>query len=215
MLTAPQQRLVAEHAGLGGQATRHLRHEDRVGIGNLAVVEAAQRWDPTLGASFGTYARKRAQWAVADRRRIDARMSRANMQALHLIGTVNASECSDTEAAELAGLTVSKVREARAAKQAGLVLRLDEPSSDHNPATPADLAAPVPDHADTVTDRVALVAAVGRLGGRHRELIVLRFFAGWPHALIASRFGVTDTAVIHMQRTALGRLRDDIEQVFA
>jgi len=208
-LSAPQQRLVAEHAGLGDQATLHLHHDDRVGIANLAVVAAAVRFDPAAGATFATFAGKRAVGAVRDRRRTDTRIGRRHLSVMHLLDLADQSTADNDTAAAVCGVEVAVVADARAAFDRGLLLRLDAPVGDGETSL-ADLHCVAPDHAEAVTDRVMLVTELGRLPDRERAVLVLRFFGGWAMGPIARMQGVTESRISQIQREALAKMREQI-----
>ncbi len=62
---------------------------------------------------------------------------------------------------------------------------------------------------DRMRDR-ELIAAVGRLPGRYRTLVALRYGAGLPSGQIAELLGTTRMAVVKGTRRALDRMRMDL-----
>lgn len=74
MDNAERARLVEGHLELVRKAARmiyprvkaHVEFEELVALGNAGLAEAAQRFDPTRGASFSTFAWYRVQGAIVD-----------------------------------------------------------------------------------------------------------------------------------------------------
>ena len=74
------------------------------------------------------------------------------------------------------------------------------------PADPVGLD-PGTEGGDAVLARIAVRAALARLGGRDRELIALKFHAGLGNAEIARVVGVSETNAGTMLHRAIERLR--------
>jgi len=66
----------------------------------------------------------------------------------------------------------------------------------------------VADHAELVTDRHALLAALTALPQRQREVIVLRFYADLSVAETAAAIGASEGTVMSYTSRALSRLRE-------
>jgi RNA polymerase sigma factor (sigma-70 family) len=61
-------------------------------------------------------------------------------------------------------------------------------------------------------DRRAVIAALGRLPRRTREIIVLRYFLDLPHDEIAATLGVSRSTVSSTISRALDRLGHDLKE---
>jgi RNA polymerase sigma factor (sigma-70 family) len=68
------------------------------------------------------------------------------------------------------------------------------------------------DPADAAIDRAALRAALGSLGGRDRELVALKFFAGLSNAEIASVIGTSETNAGTRLHRVIERLRRSFDE---
>jgi RNA polymerase sigma-70 factor (sigma-E family) len=66
----------------------------------------------------------------------------------------------------------------------------------------------VPDHAGQIADRDAVIAALGRLPLRQREVLVLRFYAGLSVAETAAATGASEGTVKTHTSRALARMRE-------
>jgi RNA polymerase sigma-70 factor, ECF subfamily len=79
---------------------------------------------------------------------------------------------------------------------------------------PADAqgSAPVPDPAETAIDRTLLREALDSLGGRDRELVALKFFAGLTNAEIASVIGTSETNAGTRLHRVIERLRRSFDE---
>lgn len=70
------------------------------------------------------------------------------------------------------------------------------------------LSASVPDHADAVVGRAEVIAALGRLPARQREVLVLRFYADLSVAETAAATGASEGTVKSYTSRALVRMRE-------
>jgi RNA polymerase sigma-70 factor (ECF subfamily) len=76
---------------------------------------------------------------------------------------------------------------------------------------PDAAALAVVDPEDAVALRLTLVAALGSLSRRQREIVVLRYLADLPEKEVAETLGISaGTVKTHLHR-ALQRLRDDLD----
>jgi RNA polymerase sigma-70 factor, ECF subfamily len=72
--------------------------------------------------------------------------------------------------------------------------------------------APVRDPAEAAIDRTVLRQALDSLGGRDRELVALKFFAGLSNAEIASVIGTSETNAGTRIHRVIERLRRSIDE---
>ena len=71
----------------------------------------------------------------------------------------------------------------------------------------------VGDHADTVTDRSALMARIGRLPPQQRTVLVLRYYEDLPDSEIAAVLGCSESTVRGYAMRALRTLRVDLDEL--
>jgi RNA polymerase sigma-70 factor (ECF subfamily) len=70
----------------------------------------------------------------------------------------------------------------------------------------------VRDPAEAAIDRTVLQQALDSLGGRDRELVALKFFAGLSNAEIASVIGTSETNAGTRIHRVIERLRRSIDE---
>jgi RNA polymerase sigma-70 factor, ECF subfamily len=88
--------------------------------------------------------------------------------------------------------------------------RLAAPVTEEAPG--AEDTAPTRDPADAAIDRTLLRQALDSLGGRDRELVALKFFAGLSNAEIASVIGTSETNAGTRVHRVIERLRRSIDE---
>ena len=79
-------------------------------------------------------------------------------------------------------------------------------------AADAEGTAPTRDPAETAIDRTLLRQALDSVGGRDRELVALKFFAGLSNAEIASVIGTSETNAGTRLHRVIERLRRSIDE---
>jgi len=202
------------------QAGRQAEVEELVAVGNLALVQAAGRWDPEGGASFRAYAYVRMRGAMLDYMRShgalgrhDARRSSAIEACRFRFARREGRFPSDAELAAELGWTVRELsgREQR-------VLRaqprsLDEPVLGPRSDEVSHLEELIPADADLerevcANETAAELAALIRLLPR-REQLVIRwgYWEGRTLREMAHWLGMTESGVWHIRRRALAQLR--------
>jgi RNA polymerase primary sigma factor len=201
-----------------------LPDEDLRQEGAIGLLEAIDRFDPTIGATFATYARWRVRQSIShalssrgrllrlpkeitERRRLIARSTPA------LVG--GGATPTAGEIAECTGLSKAQVVEALEAP--AFVASLDTAADGEAPleATLADPARPDP-ATDAIDARVerAVDEAVSRLPARERAVIEAHYGLGRDEVTLAeigAQLGLSETRVRALERRALEDLAMQLE----
>jgi RNA polymerase sigma-B factor len=197
--------------------------EDLVQVASLGLVKAIDRFDPSRGISFSSYA---VPTIAGELRRYfrdhtwGLRVPRDVQELAVKMGKVEAALQLDLgrapTAAELADrldCTVEQLLEARDAVGANRMSSLDAPvsSDDEDGAALADVLGE-PDEGLAHVERVLTVdAALERLNERDRTILRLRFQEELTQAAIGERVGLSQMHVSRLIRQALATLRDAAE----
>jgi RNA polymerase sigma-B factor len=218
--SAERERLILDHMpfveALGRRyADRGEPLEDLVQVGMVALVGAADRFDPSRGVDFRSFAaptvlgeirryfRDKA-WAVRVPRGLKDDWARVNTAAEALTGRLGRSP-SATELAEETGLELDRVLDALGARSAYRPRSLtrvadDEDGGDVEIADDDDGFA-------LAEDRIALAEGMRHLPPRERVILHLRFQHGLYQSEIAARLGISQMHVSRLIARALETLR--------
>ena len=218
--------IVASQVGLAEYLARRFKNrgepiEDLIQVALLGLLKAVERFDPSRGLEFSTFATptivgelkrhfRDKGWAVRVPRRV---------QELHLrMGTVvnNLSQelgRSPTipEIATRAEVSVDEVLEAMEAGRAYRFSSIDAPANDDDDrgASPAAAQLGEPDTGlEEVEQRMLLSPLIASLPKREQMIIPLRFFRGMTQSEIAARLGISQMHVSRLLARSLAQLRD-------
>ncbi|WP_312170529.1 sigma-70 family RNA polymerase sigma factor [Microbacterium sp.] len=217
--------LVVDHLHIVGVATAHvasrLTHvsrDDLASAGSLALIRAADTFDPSLGVPFGAYATSRVKWALRDELRAmdwaprDVR-SRAR-QTTRVRETLGASLGRIPSASEIAatmGIEPTEVRESLADADLLTITSLDAGEADQV-AWPGFL----PDELVMSAERDALLhRAVQALPERRRYIVRAIYFDDRTVGEIAAELGVSHAAVSQQRAEGVRMLRDALDRHYA
>ncbi|MDX1433456.1 MAG: RNA polymerase sigma factor FliA [Gammaproteobacteria bacterium] len=217
--------LLQRHEGLVRRSASRLRSrlpacvqtEDLIQAGMMVLLEAAERYDSSQGASFETYAAIRVRGAMLDEVRNSEwaprsvqRKARQISKAMEEVADIKEREAKDTEVAERLGISVDSFRELFREASARKVISLEEMSSQEDVlADNSDGAFGKPQDAleKARFDR-DLENSIGNLPEREREVIRLYHEKGLTLREIGGLMCVSESRVAQMHSRALKRLKD-------
>jgi RNA polymerase sigma factor FliA len=221
---AERNRLIEENLPLVGYLARelhsratHVALEELASVGALALVTAADAFDPSLGVPFGAYARRRILGAFADEMRsmdwasrgIRKRIKETTAIRETLTARLGRTATADEIAATM-GLPRAAVVEALD-DAARTVTSLDDASVLEVPS-----AMTLPDESAVLRERRdVLERAVAALPPRMGAIVRAVYIDERPVKDIAAELGVSHSAVSQQRAEAIRLLRDALERFSA
>jgi RNA polymerase sigma-B factor len=215
---------VHSHLGLAHQLARRFSnrgetHDDLVQVASLALVRAAERFDPDRGVMFSTFAaasiigelkrhfRDRG-WAVRAPRRLQEMVLEIG-SATDRLGQELGRAPTVPELAKEISASEADVLEALEAGQSYRTASLD--ARDREGQTMAESLGSEDSGFVGVENHSALAKAMGTLSPRDREIVQLRFVHGLTQSEIAARLGVSQMQISRLLAANLRRLRSNID----
>jgi RNA polymerase sigma-B factor len=215
--------LIEEHLWLARHCARRFSEkgearDDLEQVASLALVKSVDRFDPSFGVRFSTFAvptitgelrrhfRDRT-WSVRVTRRLKElhlELKSANELLRHDLGRAPTVD----ELADALDTTVDEVLEALEAGASYRATSLTV-SGDDEEAHELDLAV-ADDRVDSADVRVALEDAMRTLPDRERRVVYLRFYLGLSQSEIAEQIGVSQVHVSRILRASLSQLGDEL-----
>ena len=198
--------------------------DDLVQVASLGLVKALDRFDPSRGVAFSSYAvptilgelkrhfRDRG-WSVRVPRDLQERIARVDRAIAELPGKLGRAP-SVNEIADRLEVDPEEVLEAMEAGQAHHAMSLDAQSqTDEGEGIPLTERLGGSDPAfDTVEYGAAITDALDSLSERDRAVLHLRFVEDLTQTEIADRVGVSQMHVSRILRSAVERLRGEVER---
>src|SRR3954447_3190991 len=194
--------------------------DDLVQAANIGLIKAVDRFDPTRGIAFSSFAvpsilgelkrhfRDHA-WAARVPRPLQERVMRVGASAERLASELGRAPKAKEVAAD-SGLSVEDVLEALEAGTAFDSISLDAPVSrgeEDSGATYADSVGELDYRLELVEYRSVVAATIRALPRREREVLALRFAEDMTQSEIAARIGVSQMHVSRLIRRSLDRLQ--------
>ncbi len=217
--------LVEAHLGLarhlaGRFAQRGESYDDLVQVASMALVHAVDRFDPTLGAAFSTFATRTIlgelkrhfrdkTWAVRAPRRIQELYIQLNNIVGQLSQELGRSP-TITELATEAGTTDESVLEALEAGRSYRAASLDAPVAGDEEETLGDRIGSDDGAFADAERRAQLGPLLLRLPEREQHIVTLRFAAGMTQSEIAAKLGIRQMHVSRLLARSLAQLRSQI-----
>ena len=190
--SAERKRLIEQYLPLVNSVARRFsgrgeRHEDLAQVAALALVQAVDRRDPERSAALPAYVSRCVEGAVL--RHLRDRSSAVRVpRALHAVGTREA----------LAGPTLVALSTARRPVE----LEVDVDAANGESARLDE----------RVATRGLAAEAIGALGPRERQIVLMRFFLDFTQAEMAESLGISQAHVSRLLDGALAKMRRRLER---
>ena len=195
--------------------------DDLVQVGTIGLIKAIDRFDPSRGLEFTTYATPTIMgeikrhfrdkgWSVRVPRRLQELSAKVTQVSEELTRELQRSP-SVAEIAERAGTSVEDVLEAMESSTAYSSVPL-EGGGDSEEDAPSVIDHFATEDADLMSsdDRMLLEDAIRDFSSREKDIIRMRFEEGLTQVEIAERLGVSQVQVSRLLRRTLQRLHDKI-----
>ena len=205
----------------------HCELEDLVSCGLLALVGAADRFDPAKGASLEQYAWTRVAGAIVDELRRQDWVPRSTRQARREIErarerwtATHGAPPADPELAEELRIETRALRDRLAELERGSVVSLNAPArvggeggeieiGETVPAAPGDSD---PEQAALASERsLAVRRAIGGLDDRERHVLALHHVHHLQGSEIGEALGVSESRVSQILSAIRAKLREQVE----
>lgn len=220
---AERNRLIEENLPLVGYLARdvhsratHVPREELASAGALALVTAAEAFDPTLGVPFGAYARRRILGAFADEMRsMDwaTRGIRKRIKEVTAVRDALTAGLGRTATADEIATTMGLPREAVVESLNDAVRAVT--SLDDASVLEVPTAIALPEESAAMQERrEILTRAVAALPERMRMIIRAVYVNERPVKDIAEDLGVSHSAVSQQRAEAVRLLRDALERFY-
>ena len=196
--------------------------DDLIQVGTIGLIKAIDRFDPSRGLEFTTYATptilgeikrhfRDKGWSIRVPRRLQELSAKVNQATDDLTKELQRSPSTEEVAAKL-GVSVDEVLEAMESSGAYSSVPLEAGSSDEEDA-PAiiDHYASVDENLAASDDRMVIEDTIRDFSPREREVIRMRFVEGLTQVEIAKRLGVSQVQVSRLLRRTLKKVQDKID----
>ena len=196
--------------------------DDLIQVGTIGLIKAIDRFDPSRGLEFTTYATptilgeikrhfRDKGWSIRVPRRLQELSAKVNQATDELTKELQRSPSTEEVAAKL-GVSVDEVLEAMESSGAYSSVPLEAGSSDEEDG-PAiiDHYASVDENLAASDDRMVIEDTIRDFSPREREVIRMRFVEGLTQVEIAKRLGVSQVQVSRLLRRTLKKVQDKID----
>jgi RNA polymerase sigma-B factor len=195
--------------------------EDVVQVGFVGLLMAIERFDPSRGLEFTTFATptivgeikryfRDKSWTVRIPRRLQELNQRSRRELETLQHELGRSP-SVQELAERMGVSEEEILEAYEASPAQRAVSLDAhattPEPDSEGLALADRLGLRDENLERVELQELLAKAMAHLTPRERRIMYLRFVEELPQSEVARRLGISQMHVSRLQRAALEHLK--------
>ena len=195
--------------------------DDLIQVGNIGLINAVDRFEPSHGTRFSTYAAPNILGEIRryfrDKTvsvRVPRWMQEMNVTAKRVTATMTnelGRAPSVVEVATRMEVSETHLREAIRAHECTKLVSLDAVLQGSDPTvdtTLKELIGAIDSEMANIEEFADLRAALSKLSERERIIIELRFFDEETQAVIAGKLGISQMHVSRIQSKALARLRD-------
>lgn len=217
--------LIERHEGLVRHVARKYiasgeSFEDIVSVGHVGLVNAVDRFDPSRGNRFATFAvptikgeirryfRDRT-WGIRVPRRIQEVSLKARQAVEEMTQQLGRSP-SYTELAERIGVSEEEVIEAVDVGRQYDLLSIDGPDDAEGDAglTAVERHGAPDEDMELLGTRSEIAWALKQLPPRERIILVMRYYLDMPQQDVGDRLGISQMHVSRLQQRALERLKE-------
>ena len=197
--------------------------DDLVQVGYLGLLKAIDRFDPSRGLEFTTYATptilgeikrhfRDKGWSVRVPRRLQELSAKVN-QATDTLTTQLQRSPTIEEVADYLDASVDEVLEAMESSSAYSSVPLEGTGSSEGEDAPSiiDRYASEDNELSFTDDRLVIEEALQSFSPREREVIELRFLKGMTQIEIAQQLGISQVQVSRLLRRTLKKIQDKID----
>ncbi len=219
--------LIKKHEGLVRHVAREYAssgeaYEDIVSVGHIGLINAIDRFDPTRGTKFATFAVPTIKgeirryfrdltWSMRVPRRMQELSTKARDAHARLTQHLRRSPTYLEVAAEL-GVTEEQVIEAMEVGRQYELISIDEGGGDENGTSYIDRTGENDPNVERFLSRRETAEFVEHLPTRERVIIIMRYYLDMSQEAVGQRLGISQMHVSRLQHRALQRLRQIMEK---
>ena len=199
-------------------------HEDIVQVGNIGLLGAIRRYDPSIGKSFEAFAvptiigeikrfLRDKTWSVHVPRRIKELGPKINKTVEELTTELHRSPkvCEIAAALQVTEEEVLEAMEMGKGYQALSVDHSIEADSEGGTVTILDIIGSVDQGYEKVNQKLVLEKVLHVLSGREREIIQYTYLDNLSQKETGEKLGISQMHVSRLQRRAIKKLREAIQ----
>lgn len=197
--------------------------DDLIQVGTIGLIKAIDRFDPSRGLEFTTYATPTIMgeikrhfrdkgWTIRVPRRLQELSAKVNTVTDELTAELQRSPSIDEIAARL-GMTPDEVLEAMESSSAYSSVPLEGQGGTEEDDAPAviDRYASVDNDLEASDDRMILEDVISEFPEADQQAIRMRYLDGMTQVEIAKKLGISQVQVSRMLRRALRRIQEKID----
>lgn len=197
--------------------------DDLIQVGYLGLLKAIDRFDPSRGLEFTTFATPTIMgeikrhfrdkgWSVRVPRRLQELSAKVNQATDTLTSQLQRSP-TIAEIADYLDATVDEVLEAMESSSAYSSVSLEAPSGADDDDTPSVIDRYATEDSDLAftDDRIIFEEALASFSPRERDVIEMRFLKGMTQIEIAEKLGISQVQVSRLLRRTLKKIQDKID----
>lgn len=197
--------------------------DDLIQVGYLGLLKAIDRFDPSRGLEFTTFATPTIMgeikrhfrdkgWSVRVPRRLQELSAKVNQATDTLTSQLQRSP-TIAEIADYLDATVDEVLEAMESSSAYSSVSLEAPSGADDDDTPSVIDRYATEDSDLAftDDRIIIEEALASFSPRERDVIEMRFLKGMTQIEIAEKLGISQVQVSRLLRRTLKKIKDKID----